>query len=100
MTEAQNVGGIVVKDILTLKPNQELVLKFEVGRRGRRETKRIIVDHVADALPGDPLGPSITFAVENDGTMPEKSRPQKWTLKTGEMKGMTLIDPSEPTPHA
>ena len=95
MTEAQNGG--VVKDILKLKPKQELVLEFEMGKYGERRqlARRIIVDHVKDALPGDPLGPSITFLVENEGSMPAGSKPQRWTLKTGEMKGMTLIDPSK-----
>lgn len=95
MTEALNGKGRIVTDILKLQPNQELVLQFEMGRRGRLETRRITVDCVKLALPGDRLGPSITFTVENDGTMPARSRPQRWTLRAGEMKEMTLIDLNE-----
>jgi hypothetical protein len=96
MPESLNNEGKVITDILKLQPKQELILKFGIGRRGRQETKRIVVDHVEDALPGDPLGPSITFTTEPDlDVMPAGSKPQKFTLQTGEMEKMTLIDPNQ-----
>jgi len=97
MTETLNNDGRVVEDILTLQPNQELTLRFGIGRRGRQEERKIIVEGVEDALPGDPLGPSLTFTAKAEKPMHVGSKPQRFTLQVGEMQGMTLIDFSEPS---